>query len=276
MFRVEKVSVNGRIFAPADAKISAVDKGLMHGIGAFETFRVFAGKTFLLDKHFARLNKSLRQLNIIMPNTQNEYKKWVRELCLNMPKNKDARVRFLVTSGVQNRPNVIIYLSYLDKFKPTGENARILKSIFRHKPEYFAKTGFRIKSPSYLSAEMAQSELAPGTYGILLNPDGFVAEGLTANIFWAKNGKLYTPPLKLGILAGTIRGWIMQNFKVSEKLAKAGELLKADEIILSSGVRYVTALDKINAIKKPGINGPVFKELFAQLKKDIDNLSKVL
>lgn len=269
-----KISINGNILDPQEAKISVLGKGYLLGMGAFETFRYSGGKIFLMSEHFARLDKSLKALNIPFVFSE-EHKKQINEICKFVPAGLDGRVRFQVTAGSE-QPNVIIYSSTIHKFKPEDAPAKILSSVVREKPEYFKSFGFRIKSFDYSVAEIAKKELAAGEEGILLSPEGYVAEFLRANILWAKNEKLYTPPLSLAILPGTLRDWAIKNFSIEEKLITADDLLQTDEIILTSGSRFLVAINSINGTQKPGVNGQIYKKLTTQLLKDIKDKSELL
>lgn len=256
---IEEVSINGKIYSPEEAAVKAVDRGFMFAHGAFETFRISGDSIFLFKEHLARLDKNLKALGINWSYEPAVHADWIKSLSAKIPKNKDGRIRFCVTSGNEHTPNIVAYLSYIDKFQPSEKKVRVLKSLARHKPEYFDVTGFRIKSLEYSYLYIARKELGNDrTDGILLNPDGYVAEALTSNVFWVKDGVIYTAPLSLGILAGTMRGWLIDNFKVEERLAKQEELLAADEVFLSAGASYLTAVSQINGRQKPGTAGPIY------------------
>lgn len=283
---IEKISINGKIYPTSSATVKATDHGLMYGVNAFESLRVHEGKAFLLEKHFDRLNKSLSGLGINWDDNRPKYYSWIADICDDLPKDKDAFVRFVVLAGSKvfwvaeeeyDKPTVIIYRGNIPPFLPTAKKAVIVKSVNRNKPEYFAKTGFRIKTMDYVSARVAKLEVkksGKNLDGIMLTSEGFVAEGLTSNIFWFKEGKLYTPPLSTGILAGTMRSYIMENNHVEEVLAPAEELESAEEIIFTSGSSYLNPLSEINGHKKLGTEGPVFKSLYSQLQKDIEESSR--
>lgn len=287
--KIEKVSINGEVSLPDEAKVKAIDDGLLRGIGAFETFRVQGNKVFLLDEHFKRLAKNLDALGVKLSKDYSRYNQWISELCTNIPKGKDGFIRFMVTGGDgqlglqsngSGNPHIIIYLAYIPEFMLTDKKAAILEDIVRQKPEYFQLTGFRIKSLDYTTARMVKRTISKvhgtETDGILLSPDSYVAEGLTSNIFWSSEGKLYTPPLSLGILAGTMRQYLMKNYEVEEKLITAKEFEKADEIVFTSGASYLISLSELNGIPKPGISGPVFKKLFSDLRRAVDKKSQNL
>jgi len=69
---------------------------------------------------------------------------------------------------------------------------------------------------------------------IRLNERGEIASAATANVFWTKNGKIFTPSLETGCLAGTTRRFVLERFAVNEKTAQIMELEQADEVFLTS------------------------------------------
>ncbi|MBW3569269.1 aminotransferase class IV [Candidatus Parcubacteria bacterium] len=278
--KIDKISLNGQIYEAEQAEISALDQGFMNGVGALETFRVSGGKVFLLHEHFDRLAASLKLLNISWPDERSQYFMWIENIVKDIPSGHDGRLRFMVTAKAEKASdgnflaNTTIYLALIDKFAPRAKPAKILNSVHRQLPEYLSLSGVRLKTPDYLSAALAQKELdGKGGEGILLTPNGYVAEALTSNIFWANDGQLYTPPLSLGILPGIIRSDLILKQKAREKLITAKELEAAEEIFLTNGVNYLRPLSKINQIPKPGIAGTLFKKLYKNLESDIENLS---
>lgn len=257
---------------------SAADEFSGQEYGAYESFRFHQGHVFLLDEHFDRLGKSLSALGIVWDDERNKYYSWIADLCRDTPAHKDVFVRFSVISE-NEKTQVSIYGAYIDFFSPKSYQAVTLDKTRLDKPEYFKDTGFRIKTADYIKGNLniRQSDgLDEGIDGILLTPEGYVAEALTANVLWAKAGKLYTPPLNTGILAGTMRAYLMRSNEIEETLAAPEELESADEIILTSGASYLRPLAKVNGRGKPGAEGTVFKKLYAQLIKDVEKFSKAL
>jgi 4-amino-4-deoxychorismate lyase len=248
------------------------------GNGAYEAFRVHEGKVFLFDEHFDRLKKSLGALAVDWDDERQKYSAWIAELCDNLPADEDAFVRFVVT-GRGTEPVTTVQAGYIRPFAPRSYKAVVLDQTKLDEPEHFREVGFRVKSVNYINErtdKQRSAGLDDATEGILLTPEGYVAESLSANIFWAKDGKLYTSPLSTGILAGTMRAYIMKNNQVEEILAPKEALNDADEIILTSGASYLRPLSSIGDIEKPGANGAVFRELYGKLTEDIDRYSKSL
>ena len=272
----EKISINGIIKKPDDALVLATNLSLSSGIGVFETFRVSEDKVFLLDEHFARLQKSLKALGLHGID-ENEARKNILKIAKLAKPDHDAFVRLAVTGAngglasfkIDPGPMTIIYMCSITKLAPTDVRAKTLSGVKRHKPEYFDITGFRLKSLDYSHAFFAQSELEDNEMGIMLSPEGYAAEALNSNIFWVEESKIYTPPLELGILPGVIRKFLINNFNVDEKKALKDEILEADEIFLTNSVKYLTPVKIIDGIEKPGTKGQVFLNLYDQISKSI-------
>jgi len=246
--KIEKVYIDGKILDFEEANIEIGD-------GVFETFRVSQGKVFLLEEHFARLSKSLKVLGIA-PIDEQSTKNNILEIAKLAA--EDAFIRLVV-----DKNQTIIFMGSIPKFMPRSAESKILLSITHQKPGNFDQIGFRLKSTDYLQDKY----VLENPLDIMLDENGFVAEAMTANIFWAKDEKLYTSPLSMGILAGTLRGYLIKTNKVNEKLAKFDELASADEIFLTNGVRYIVPLSSLDGIKKPGTEGQVFQQIYNQLAK---------
>jgi 4-amino-4-deoxychorismate lyase len=286
--KIEKVSINGKVTPATSALIPSADHGFMYGVNAFESLRVHEGKAFLLHEHFDRLKKGLDALGIEWDDDRKKYFSWIKDLCVDLSVGSDAFIRFVVTAGTNEfwvpeekytDPTVIIYRGSISPYTPSDKRAVTLRTVNRVKPEYFTRSGFRIKSMDYISTRAAKLELkeaGKGLDGILLTPEGHIAEGLTSNIFWVKDKELYTPPLDSGILAGTVRAYLVSGNNVNEVLVTPGELEDADEIFFTSGSGYLNPLSEINGRVKPGTNGPAFRQLHQNLIEDIGRDSKSL
>jgi len=72
---------------------------------------------------------------------------------------------------------------------------------------------------------------------IFLNEKNEITEANSSNIFIQKNNKLFTPPIKCGLLAGTFRDFLLQQKKCTEKILTINDLKTADKILLGNSVR---------------------------------------
>ena len=209
------IYVNGQIVTKEDARISPFDHGFMYGLGLFETFRVYDGHPFLLDDHLTRLHDGLNMLNISFFITRDEVMHILSRL-LEANGYRDAYVRLNISAGVGDvglqvdkytAPTVIMYM----KPVPTFAEEKVCQTlrIRRNTPEGY----IRLKSHHYLNNILGKWEIGKDAHveGIFLTQDGFVAEGIVSNIFWAKDGVVYTPSVQTGILNGVTRMFVIHK-----------------------------------------------------------------
>ena len=80
-----------------------------------------------------------------------------------------------------------------------------------------------------------------------LNERGHVASACMANVFWEKDGKLFTPSLSTGCLPGTTREFVLENFECEEVESGIEVLNSADRIFLTSAGLGVAAAAEFDA-----------------------------
>jgi len=110
--------------------------------------------------------------------------------------------------------------------------------------------------------------------GIFLTDKGYVAEGVTSNVFWVKNNVLYTPALQTGILNGITRQFVMNlaekaGMVVEEGLYKRYVLEEADEIFVTNSVQEIVPVRKMEENHFPGKSGEYFNKLSQLYKSKI-------
>ncbi len=80
---------------------------------------------------------------------------------------------------------------------------------------------------------------------LFVNGNNELLEGAISNLIIEKDGKLYTPPIDLGILNGCYRQFLLDNEKCEEKLLRIDDLENADKIILCNSVRKEIIVDEV-------------------------------
>ena len=90
--------MNGRLVEAARARVSALDRGLLHGDGLYETWRTYGGEPFAVAAHLRRLAAAARRLALPVPG---DAAVWVRRSRLLVRRNRlpDAAVRLTITRG---------------------------------------------------------------------------------------------------------------------------------------------------------------------------------
>ncbi|MEH7886633.1 aminodeoxychorismate lyase [Bacillus sp. JJ1609] len=267
------VYINGQFAKKEEVMISPFDHGFLYGLGVFETFRIYNGHPFLLDDHLERLNAGMKMLNIEAAFTREEVLKILNEL---LAKNgySHAYIRFNVSAGngeiglqteSYTQPNVIVFSKPLPAPEVMAEKKAILLEINRNTPE----GGERLKSHHYLNNVLAKRETGntPDMEGVFLTKEGFLSEGIVSNVFWYKDGILFTPAVETGILNGITRRFVIAlareaGLTVREGFYKKEEAEAADEMFLTNSIQEIVPVTSFSGTDYPGKEGRIVKTLY--------------
>lgn len=266
-----QVYVNGRIVPADEATVSALDRGLLHGDGVFETIRVYGGKPFMLDAHLRRMADGCSAIEVAPPDPA-EIKNGVRQV-LEANDLSDAYLRITATRGPTGRlwydlehsaPTIVIIAKPLVP-KDFGEGLRLVVSGFRSDERSPLS---RIKQTGILWKILARTEArrAGADDALLLNTQDRIAEATSANIFWARDGALYTPSLDCGILPGITRALVIeiareQGISVTERKFTLDELRTADEAFLTSSTWELAPIRSLGDVPFGGAPGLITRSL---------------
>ncbi|MCR2822133.1 aminodeoxychorismate lyase [Lederbergia panacisoli] len=274
------IYLNGQFLEKEKAMISPFDHGYMYGLGVFETFRTYDGYPFLLEEHLGRLNAGLKELLITRAFEYEEVLEIIEKLS-KLNGLKSSYIRFNVSAGVgdiglqteaYDEPTVIMFQKQLPSISKVVEKEAVILQLTRNTPE----TTYRLKSHHFLNNVAAKREVGSDSTkeGIFLTDKGFVAEGVTSNVFWVKNGVLYTPALQTGILNGITRQFVMKlaekaRMEVEEGLYKRYVLEEADEIFFTNSIQEIVPVMKMEEKHFPGKSGEYFNKLSQLYKRKI-------
>lgn len=275
---------NGKMMAPEEAKTSLFTHTLHYGLGAFEGIRCYKthdGKkaVFRLKEHIERLFDSCKICEIKIPYTKEEVTQATLETIRHSGLEQDIYIRPLVFIG--DGP-----LGVFPTFEPPVELAIMTWVWGAYLGAEAKQNGARIKISSFsrghVNSQMSKSKMIGGyTVGILaklevkragydeallLDTDGFVAEGSGENVFMIKNGIIKTTPLT-SILNGITRDTIIQlareeGITVEEQRFTRDELYCADEIFFTGTAAEITPIRELdNRMVGQGKPGEVTKRL---------------
>jgi branched-subunit amino acid aminotransferase/4-amino-4-deoxychorismate lyase len=122
-----------------------------------------------------------------------------------------------------------------------------------------------VKSTSYASALAARREAeAAGGDDALLVADDVVLDTATANVWWARDGRVFTPATRPGVLPGVTRSFVLELEEAEEGSFPLAALLAADEAFTTSSIREVMPVTAIDGRSLPP--GPVAARLQAALR----------
>jgi 4-amino-4-deoxychorismate lyase len=264
--------LNGKIVKEEDMKISAFDHGYMYGLGVFETFRIYNNHPFLFDDHFERLEKSLAELCISWNETKESLLKSLSDL-LYVNQLTDAYIRLNISAGVgavglqvepYDAPTVIMYVKPLSREYVFQPKQGLFLNTKRNTPE----GSYRLKSHHYLNNIIGKREIGgdPLKEGLFLTEDHHVAEGIVSNLFWVKEGIVYTPSLETGILNGITRQFVLMLLKSANIPFKIGlysceHLLSCDEAFMTNSIQEIVPFNGIGTKQLPGNAGVLTNKL---------------
>ncbi|PEP78350.1 aminodeoxychorismate lyase [Bacillus pseudomycoides] len=277
------VYVNGTYVEADEAKISPYDHGYLYGLGVFETFRIYNGHPFLLDDHYERLMDALSTLQIKWTMTKDDVLCILQELLVRN-RIDHAYVRFNVSAGIDEiglqtevyeEPSVIVFIKPLAVPGVVMEKEGVILKQIRNTPE----GAFRLKSHHYLNNILGKREIGNvvNKEGIFFTEAGHVAEGIVSNLFFVKEGILYTPSLETGILNGITRAFIIRIAEILDVHVEEGfftqkELLSADEVFVTNSIQEIVPLNQIGEFNFPGKEGKVTKSLMYVYEMHRENL----
>ncbi len=286
-----KVALNGSIVEASEAVIPVYDHGFLYGLGLFETFRTYGGSPYLLERHLDRLLAGCKALGIRYEPSLEDVKRLLTEL-LAASSLTDGYVRLTVSAGAgelglpsgdYEQPTELIMVKELpritDEALLRGKELRLLGTS-RNTPE----GDIRFKSLHYMNNIIAKRELqaagaSPGAEGLMLTRDGWLAEGIVSNVFFARDGIVYTPDIETGILPGITRKRVLElaslaGVETKEGLFRWKQLLSADEVWLTNSIQELVPVTLLtdsegNSVQVgAGGAGPLTRKLLAMYRED--------
>lgn len=261
--------MNGALLADSDARVSVFDHGLTVGDGVFETVKITGGEPFALTRHLSRLRASASGLGLPLPGAC-ALRAGLADLLAAAGRPARAWLRITVTGGPSPLgsergdagPTVIMALAEW----PGREDSCDVVMVPWPRNERGALAG--LKTTSYAENVLARGYARErgGGEAIFVNTAGNLCEGTGTNVFVVSGGRLLTPPLSSGCLAGVTRGLMVEWAGAVEEDLAAGELGAADEAFLTSTTRDVQPVRLVNGVPLPAAPGPVTRraaEIFA-------------
>lgn len=259
--------LDGRLVLPAEATVAATDRGLTVGDGVFETMLVLDGRAFALRRHLERLAASAGALGLAVPPAE-ELRAAVEEL-LAASGAAARRVRLTVTAGAgpmgtvrgNGRATVMVAATDLAVYPGTATVAIVPWT----RNERGATAGVKTTSYADNVRALAAARAAGADEAIFANTTGALCEGTGSNVFVVRDGRLLTPPLASGCLAGVTRALVLERTGAAEADLSIGDLEQADEAFLTSttrGVHPIAAVGPVDGRRSPLVSapGPITKE----------------
>ncbi len=257
----------GQIVPIEEAKISIKTNSFHYGTAVFEGIRAYWNEEekqlYILaaKEHYDRLLKNARAMFMEIPYSAEQLVEITRELLAKCEVREDIYIRPIVyfkdlkltPKLIGYTPEIAIYLypfgAYLDPEK--GIRAKV--SSWTRNDDNSIPSRYKIAG-AYVNSALAKTEALLAGYdeAIMLNANGYVAEGSGENIFLVRDGKVITPGLNEHILEGITRNLVIRilkedlNVEVIERPIARSELYIADEVFMTGTAAEITPIIEID------------------------------
>ena len=275
--------INGRYLPERDVEIPFRDLSFLRGYGAYDMTRTFLGRPYKLVEHVERLYRALRYIGIECGLAPAEMVRLSEETLERNRRFLTPDVDFWITQRVSAGlqavgdegwdhpgPTVVIDCRPM----PFKRNARffdgglkiVTSSIPRTAPRFLSP---QVKLNNYLNITLAVNEVRridPSAWAMMLDENGYLAEGEGSNIFLATDGVLQTPRPE-NILPGISRATVIdlaraQGLEVRESNLSLFDAANADEMFITSTSLCICPIASFNGRKLPdGAPGPITRLL---------------
>ena len=250
------VYVNGKYASEETAKISIFDRGFLFGDGVYEVVPVVTGKLVDTAYFLERLDRSLSELSIAWPCSQQKYLEIMQNLIFRNSL-KEGFVYSQVTRGIADRdfafpvdtiPSLVAFTSEINLLNnPLAESGIAVTTS-----EDIRWKRRDIKSINLLAQCLAKQDAHSknANEGWMVE-DGFVTEGVSSSAYIIVEKKIITRPLSNSILPGIRRRTLIEiaereGIELEQRLFTIEEALEADEAFISSATTITLPVVSIN------------------------------
>jgi len=279
--KAEKIWMDGKMVDWDEAKVHVCTHALHYGSGVFEGIRAYETESgtavFRLKEHIDRLFNSAKIFKMDIPYTKEEFRQAVKDT-IKANRLKSGYIRPLIYRGFEQlglNPftcPVNCTIAVWEWGAYLGEEALtkgIKTKISSYARSYINSTSQKAKiCGNYVNSIFAKMEAieAGVDEAILLDTNGYVTEGSGENVFWVRDGEVYTTPTAT-VLKGITRDAIIKiagdmNYQVQEKYICRDELYISDEVFFTGTAAEVTPIREIDNYQiGEGKRGPITENI---------------
>ncbi len=270
------VYVNGAYLPEEEATVSIFDRGFLMADGVYEVTSVLGGKLIDFAGHAVRLARSLNELDMQAPCTNDELLAIHRELVtrndlidgmiyLQVTRGNPGDRDFAFPDPATTKPTLVLFT----QSKPGMADSPLAQTGIKVISIEDIRWGRRdIKTVQLLYPSMGKMMAKKaGVDDAWLVEDGHVTEGTSNNAYIVKNGRIITRQLSSDILHGITRAAVLRfateaQMEVEERPFTIAEAQEADEAFITSASAFVMPVVEIDgAVLGNGTPGPVAKRL---------------
>jgi branched-chain amino acid aminotransferase len=250
-------SLDGAIGPLAETRIPVSDEGLLRGDGGFEVARLYGGRPFAMEDHYARLQRTCNGLRLEFDLTALRAEV---EALLEEAGPVEGLLRIVLTRGGRR-------LAMIEPLPHRLGVARVMTVTYAPN-----RVLDGLKTLSYAGNMLAGRLAKEQGYdeALYVTPHGRVLEGPTWSFFWVAGGELLTPPLEDRILASITRERVIEECGAREAICTLDDVHAAEEAFIASSVREVMPIAAVDDIELPGAPGPVTQAARESLAQRIE------
>ena len=221
-----------------------LDEGYQFGLGVFETIALKCGKPILLSWHLERMNRSLETLGIDQHVDSDEVMAYLEEQGKSgmIPKRHGLK---LMVSG-QNKIFALRANPYTQERLDKGF---VLDYSTVYRNETSPLTAHKTMNYGDCILEKRCAVNSGIDELIFKNSRQEICEGTTTNIFFVREGRLYTPGKSCGLLPGIMRRFLMETFPVEETVLKERDIENMDECFVTNSLMGVMPVTRLAGIR---------------------------
>ncbi len=213
----------------------------------YEVIRVEEGVPLFFDDYYERLNNSFRLINKSLSLTSDDLKSMINKLLeINGCNTGPVKLMFGFDDSIHN----LIYL--MQPHVPDIEYYNTgVHTILLHKERI--NPNAKVWNQQMRDATSLELKKANAFEGILVDEEGYITEGSRSNIFFIKNGIVYTTPDEF-VLPGITRKKVLQlcesnEIEVEMKRIHSTDILNYDAVFITGTSRKVLPLKTIDTMK---------------------------
>lgn len=274
------VWLNGNVMPLETAVTSVADHAHLYGDGLFEGIRFYERKIFKFDEHLQRLYHGCDYLGFEMSIGLKELREIVLETCrqADLP---DGYIRLNVTRGtglgldpknMDRTPNVMVMVSTLALYPPEKYEVGLTCNLSPIRVIPADSLDPRVKCIGRYASNILAKQIANrqgAGDGLMLNHEGFIAEGTGNNVFFVKDRVIRTPHPSCGILQGITRDAVIElarsnGYQVEETRLTVFDVYASDEAFFTGTATEVIPFVALDGTKIGcGTPGDVTRHMMA-------------
>lgn len=225
---------------------AVADDGFYFGLGVFETIFIKNGQPVLEKYHEERLLSGLGTLKIPLPcGSWTEIHEKMKIVMTAYEKAHPESEEGYVLKVCATESNLKITArknTYTERDYEKGFHLKI-SPILRNETSPFTA----IKSMNYGDniLEKRRAHREGFDEPVFLNTRGFLTEGATTNLFGIMDGQLITPAASCGLLPGTVRRYLLENYRVREMQITPEQFMECEEAFVTNALLGIMPVSRL-------------------------------